>query len=392
MGDMTMEALDISSHGNEVRGSFESPDVIVEEIGSTLLAPLARSDQRQKGMTYLRGLLGTRGRKSIRNIAAHVGGATAEQSLHHFISDSTWNWIPLRQALTRYLAQVAPPQVWVVQPMVIPKAGEFSVGVDRQYFPALGQVLNAQQAIGVWAVAGNYCYPVNWRLHLSANWLADEDRRSRALIPDGIQPETLGECTMHAFSGVVRELGVPARPVVLESPENDVATIRSFSHPTRVPLLVRIGSTFPLRLMDHGSPGGPGGILPAHHIMGHVKDQRRPVIWRDQLMHGDGAPDLVASARVRLTGPLAARSQDLLLLGTGRRGRPWPGELWLTNMVQASPSELAWLTCLRKRVDDAVTSVGDRVGVRDYAGRSYSGWHRHITMASAAYAVAMLAG
>lgn len=36
--------------------------------------------------------------------------------------------------------------------------------------------------------------------------------------------------------------------------------------------------------------------------------------------------------------------------------------------------------------------IAERVGIKDYSGRSFSGWHRHATLASAAHAVAVLSG
>lgn len=99
-----------------------SHEVLLKELCGVLFASLPRSDQRRKGAQYLRGLLGARGRKSIRNIATVVGGPAAEQSLHHFITSSTWDWGPVRQALAQHLARIAPPQAYVLRPMVVPKA------------------------------------------------------------------------------------------------------------------------------------------------------------------------------------------------------------------------------------------------------------------------------
>ncbi|CAM5429221.1 Transposase OS=Streptomyces microflavus OX=1919 GN=G3I39_33305 PE=4 SV=1 [Streptomyces microflavus] len=76
--------------------------------------------------------------------------------------------------------RVAPPQAWVARSMVIPKAGENSVGVERQFLPYTGQVLNAQYAVGVWAASEAGSFPVNWRLHLSDAWLEDGARRTQA--------------------------------------------------------------------------------------------------------------------------------------------------------------------------------------------------------------------
>jgi SRSO17 transposase len=48
------------------------------------------------------------------------------------------------------------------------------------------------------------------------------------------------------------------------------------------------------------------------------------------------------------------------------------------------------LTKLTRRVHRDFTEVGEEVGLRDFVGRSYRGWHRHITLASAAHAAAVL--
>ena len=116
-------------------------DDVLQEISKSLFASLPRTDQRNKGVAYVKGLLKVTGRKSIRNIANLVGGRATDQSLHHFISESTWDWMPVRQALSRYLVPRLPVEAWVVQNTVIRKAGQHSVGVDRRFVPAEGRVL-----------------------------------------------------------------------------------------------------------------------------------------------------------------------------------------------------------------------------------------------------------
>ncbi|CAM5738132.1 Transposase OS=Streptomyces microflavus OX=1919 GN=G3I39_33305 PE=4 SV=1 [Streptomyces microflavus] len=41
-------------------------------------------------MRSFQALIAAEGRKSIRNIAAVLGGSATEQSLHHFVASSTW--------------------------------------------------------------------------------------------------------------------------------------------------------------------------------------------------------------------------------------------------------------------------------------------------------------
>lgn len=153
-GDQHAEC--IAREGTQRPGDEES---VVFELCSGLFASMPRSDQRMKAIHYVRGLLGAEGRKSIRNIATLLGGDAAEQSLHHFISSSTWDWTPVRRALAQHIERVSPPQAYVVHPMIIPKAGETSVGVERRFVPELGQVINAQQAVGVWAAAHDWSSP-----------------------------------------------------------------------------------------------------------------------------------------------------------------------------------------------------------------------------------------
>ncbi|MEV4501897.1 IS701 family transposase [Streptomyces klenkii] len=376
----------------------ETQDAVLAELCAALFASLPRSDQRRRGEAYVRGLLGTQGRKSIRNIAALTGGQAAEQSLHHFISSSTWDWIPVRRALAHYLTRVSPPHAWVVRPMVIPKAGDNSVGVDRRFCPAVGQVLNAQEAVGVWAASAERSTPVNWRLHLSDAWLEDGLRRSQAAIPDSVRPETLGECTVEAYAGMMRDWGLPLRPLVLDARDMDAPAALLRLRACGVPAMARVSHSLRLTVSGQAVPGRGAEALPAHQILGAARDMRRPVMWRD---HGPSRvvrTSLIAAVRVGLPAlrtaavPGPARRRELLLLGVGENGRRWPAELWLTDLVNVPPAALVRLGKLLDRVDRDFTEIADEVGIRDFAGRAFSGWHRHVTLASAAHAVAALAG
>ncbi|AYN35313.1 putative transposase [Streptomyces albus] len=367
----------------------EAYEIVLDELTSALFASLPRSDQRRRGVQYIQGLLRARGRKSIRNIATLIDGAASEQSLHHFVCSSTWDWMPVRQELSRYLDRLAPPYAWVVRPVLIPKAGTHSVGVGRRFVPALGQVLNAQQAVSVWAVSPRLSAPVNWRLHLPGPAADGTRAADRAPAPPAPGGGTLSDCVAETFLEVATGWQRPAVPVVLDARELAVPALLGRLRAAGAPLMLRVRRTLPL------TPAGAGqreSALPAHRIlrMSGLPHRLAPTAAEA----GREARTLVASVRVSLPGSATGGprgEEELVLLGAGPKGRHWPTEVWLSDLVHHRPAALLGLSRSAARVDRDFAEIADRVGVRDFAGRSYNGWHRHVTLASAAHTVAALA-
>src|SRR3954453_8808543 len=98
----------------------------LEAFAAEVFAPLARSDQRGKGQTYLRGLLLDGRRKSMEPVAARLG--VDEQGLQQFVFSSTWLVEPVRQRLARRAVDVIAPQAWVVDDTGFVKDGAASPG------------------------------------------------------------------------------------------------------------------------------------------------------------------------------------------------------------------------------------------------------------------------
>src|SRR3954469_4630746 len=166
----------------------------LEEFAAEVFAPLSRSDQRDKGQTYLRGLLLDGRRKSMQPMAERLG--VDHQGLQQFVSSYTWAVEPVRARLARRAVALIAPDAWVVDDTGFPKDGTASPGVARQYCGSLGKVGNCQIGVSVDAVTDAASCPLNWRLFLSASWddagaatpeaaAAIRARRARAGIPAG---------------------------------------------------------------------------------------------------------------------------------------------------------------------------------------------------------------
>ncbi|MGW1975481.1 IS701 family transposase [Streptomyces sp. NPDC001889] len=387
------------SRGPEAGPAGGDPEAVLRDLCAPLFQSLRRSDQRRRGAEYIRGLLSTRGRKSIRNMAALIGGSGTGQSLHHFICSSTWDWTLVRRAMAEYVIRTSPPRAWVARPMTIPKVGQHSVGVSRYFSPDEGQALNAQRAIGVWAVSDRMSVPLNWRLHLPGTWIKDGLRRNQASIPCEIQPETLSDCALMACREMLAGgWGLPARPVVVDIGEADPLATVAGLHADGIPSLVRVTGELPLSVTDAALTGHGSHPLPAADIMRAARNMRRPVVWREEGPRPRRRTSLVTAVRVAAPGTARPgsgaagtdRDGGLLLVGVGETSRQWPAELWLTDLPASQAAAVPQLGSLSHRVEQVFDEVTAQVGIRDYVGRSYSGWHRHVTLASAAHAVAVL--
>jgi SRSO17 transposase len=165
----------------------------LEEFAAEMFAPLARSDQRAKGQTYVRGLLLDGRRKSMQPMAERLG--VDHQGLQQFVSSSTWAVEPVRERLARRAVTVIDPDAWVVDDTGFVKDGTASPGVARQYSGTLGKVANCQIGVSVHAVTDTASCPLDWRLFLPESWddaaaatpeaaAAIAARRARAGLPD----------------------------------------------------------------------------------------------------------------------------------------------------------------------------------------------------------------
>lgn len=365
-------------------------DDAVSELCATLFSSFPRKDQRQRGAQYLRGLLTTEGRKTARNIAAHLGAPATEQTLHHFIADSTWSWRPLRAALAAHLERKTAAQAWVVRQMSIPKTGEHSVGVDRGFAPHLRQSFRGQQAYGVWLASQELSAPVDWRLVLPEQWIHDPALRTRAGVPEEAGAESQEECAVAVALEAARRWG-PRRPVLIDLRDGDAPAAVAPLAAAGVPFLLRIAGSQRLSVADRAMPGFRGGPLPAQQILQLVKGVRRPVPWQDTVAGHVPRTSLAAMVPVALSDRSAA-PRGLFLLGEWTDPTRPPSALWLTSMAQPGAGPLLRLTKLTDRVDADFARVGEETGLRDYVGRSFRGWHRHMTLASAAHAAVVLSG
>ncbi|MFD6529608.1 IS701 family transposase [Streptomyces sp. NPDC060184] len=374
------------------RGLFDPTvaDDVLAGLPPALFTEFRRKDQRDKAEQYLRGLVCAEGRKSVRNIAALVGGGAAKQSLHHFITGSTWDWKPLRAALAAHLMRTFTPQALVVQAMHIPKTGEHSVGVNRLFAPQLGRMFHGQQAFGVWLASQRLSSPVHWRLHLPEPGGIDQDHLDRSDLPETVRHESLGACATSAALETAHLAQSGALPVVIDLRGGQVRPAVSRFRAAGIPLLGRIGTSVPVVVADRTMPGFGAGPLNPRQILESTRGLRRPVHWPDAARRHALRTSLVSAVRVALPHGPARRPRPMLLLGEWHDPDRPPAGMWLTDLTHLPVAQMLRTAKLAHRVEQDFADIGEAVGLRDYVGRSFPGWHRHVTLASAAHAASIL--
>ena len=155
---------------------------------ATFMAPFVetfcRQELDQHAHTYLCGLLSDLERKNVESIAYRFG--QDRLPLQRFIGWAPWEDAPLRQELTRQVAEQLghADGVLVFDPSSFPKSGPESVGVARQWCGRLGKVDNCQVAVYLGYVSGQGHTLVDMRLYLPKEWTTDKARLDKAGVPN----------------------------------------------------------------------------------------------------------------------------------------------------------------------------------------------------------------
>jgi SRSO17 transposase len=153
----------------------------VEHFGSVL----GRQERRHWCKIYLMGLLLDGERKSVEPMANKLAGGNV-QSLQQFVNQSPWDHKEMSLALQEYMDKKIANKskgVLVLDDTTLPKKGNKSVGVGRQYCGALGKVCNCQSIVSWHWVTEKAHYPVEGRLYLPSSWTEDAERMDRAGVP-----------------------------------------------------------------------------------------------------------------------------------------------------------------------------------------------------------------
>ncbi|WP_051741212.1 IS701 family transposase [Streptomyces xylophagus] len=362
-------------------------------FGRQLFEHLPRADQQRWGQVYLHGLLATPGKKSVRRMAEAVtSSATASQSLQQFVNASPWEWDATRRELVRWVEERLPTHAWTLASTVLPKRGDHSVGVHRRFVREQGRTVNCQLGMAVFLSGEGEHMPVDWRLHLPEPWAGDEAVRRRARIPEETRPQPLWAHALDLVETLAAQPGLVRAPVVADlTSVTDVRPLVERLHGRGHSFVLAVGGQLPLAAEPR--PGRPNRE-PAPPV------SARQLLFQGGTRHPEAVGPAGRSRRLQVISSLAEipalRPDGVRFTATGRVFAEWDparqrlGQAWLTNLPERRTADLLALAGLHRGTLATVGDLGEHYGLLDFEGRSFPGWHRHMTLVSAAYAYGRL--
>jgi SRSO17 transposase len=400
------------------------------DFAAEMLGGLARSDQRAAGELYVRGLLTDGQRKSMVPMAERLG--IDHQRLQQFITSSTWDYVAVRRNVARWFAASQPVEALVVDDTGFPKDGSASPCVARQYSGTLGKIGNCQVGVSVHLAGEHASCAADWRLFCPQSWddqaLADPvaaagaaRRRQRAGIPDEMRHtekwrlalEMIDEMTGPGGWGLLEQVTAAGggRPVVVaDAGYGDNALFRDGLTARGWRYAVAVKGTVSARPRDavpgaiaYGGTGRPSvpryrtAPLSLRQLAIAHAGQIQKVTWRHGTRATRGNPGATMTShflaiRVRpasrhITPAADGSLPDCWLLAEWPPEAEEPAAYWLSDLPEDTPvAELVRLAKIRWRIEHDYRELKTGLGLAHFEGRSFTGWHRHVTLAALAQA------
>ena len=406
----------------------------LEAFAAQMLGGLARSDQRAKGELYLRGLMLDGKRKSMQPMAARLG--VDHQQLQQFVTSSTWDHVEVRKRVARWADEFIEPEAYVIDDSGFPKDGSDSPGVARMYSGTLGKVGNCQIGVSVHAVTDTASAAINWALFLPKSWddttATDADvvtqiqrRRARCKIPDDVRHREKWRLALDMLDQITGPpaqgggegggWGLPPRTTVADAGYGDITGFRLGLEQRGLPYVVAVKGTTSAYPVDavptapaysgRGRPPKPRYRDDPTNLIGLAlaagRSALQPITWR----HGSRKDPANPTAAMR-SHFLAIRARpanqeiprntdgslpDCWLIVEWPPDKAEPTDYWLSNLPADTPlPELVRLAKIRWRIEHDYRELKDGLGLDHFEGRSYTGWHRHVTLATVAQAFCTL--
>lgn len=362
-------------------------DTFLDVVGGAL-----RSDtQRASFARYTVGLLSDAERKSLEPLAARSrpDAAGAEhKAFCYFVSQAPWNDRAVRRAASAWALWGANTEsavrVSIIDDTGLLKQGTHSVGVARQYTGSAGKITNCQVAVTLAVATDHDTVPVDVALYLPKEWTDDRARCEKAGIPDSVEFKSKADLAIEMLRSA-RADGVPLGDVVLS--DADYGRCSAFRAAVR-----ELGLHYGVAVYSSQRVWDEDGIWTEPKTVAEVARwvRFRRLSWR----MGSGGEELTARfAFLRVhpasgsTEPDGSEPAQWLIL-EWRDGEEAPAHFYLCTLGARTPKrQLVHIVKERWRTERMYEDLKGEVGFDHFEGRSWIGWHHHLSVVLSCYAL-----
>jgi SRSO17 transposase len=301
--------------------------------------------------------------------------------------------------------------------------------VARQYSGTLGKTGNCQIGVSVHLVNEHASCAADWRLFCPQSWddaalgadpvaaARAARRRERAGIPGQVRHtekwrlalEMIDEIAAPDGWDVLEEVTAAggARPVAVADAgygDNTTFGLQLTARGWRYVVAVKgttsayAGDACPVRPARRGGPGRPpkaaypGTPANLRQLAIAHADKIQPVTWRQGTKATKGNPTASMTSHF-LAIRVRPANRDIPRAGDGSLPGCWllaewppqadePTDYWLATLPEDTPiAELVRLAKIRDRIEHDYRELKTGLGLGHFEGRSFAGWHRHVTLA-----------
>lgn len=368
----------------------------VSEFFDRIGQHLPRRSQRASFATYAFGLLGDGDRKSVEPIAARAtGDETATERLHdslcHFIRESPWSDRAVRLEAATYvideLAKREPVTTWIIDDTGFLKQGNHSPGVQRQYTGSAGKTANCQIGVSLSIATRTEQVPIDFELYLPQQWLDDATRRRNARIPDDAQFMTKLELAGEMIGRAI-DAGIPGDVLLADGAYGRSHEFREAIRQWGLDYAVGIDANARVWVLDKAERrhGDPVRVDALGAILG-LKAFRR-ITWRNGTKGKLASRFCFRRVKVAVKGPDdPARREPVWLVMEWPYHEDGPTKFFLTTLRRRMTKKQIVRTIMERwKTERVYEELKGELGLDHYEGRSFIGWHHHVSVALCCYA------
>jgi SRSO17 transposase len=351
--------------------------------------------------------------KTLRGIGKRLD--INEHKIRRFISESPWEHDAVQEHLTEHIPETiaSPEAMLIVDDVDIPKHGHDSVGVKPQYAGSLGRVTNCQVAVDcVLAVpdtdwnADHLTWPLGIELYLPEQWVAADEfdaPRHDCGVPTDTTFRTKQEIALE-YLARAREASVPHACVGADAAYGKDTSLRKQLRDWNEPYILGITpssvkvipESTPIEAPRRRSgprppptsPPNPQDVTPRspQEIATDLAEEdwteltwaegsKEPLMGRFFRTHVRVVKDVRTRHITDETGWLVVEDAE----GKLRAWLCWGVDEW-------SLERLAKYAHLRWAIEQFHRDVKQVLGLDQFEGRTWKGWHHHATIVLLTYA------